>query len=125
MEIIKFLNTFKNCLDTSAPFLFWKFSKSILEILKILKKEGFIRYFTLTQFKKQVFIKIYTNFDKEQKRQLTFASKNSPQKIFFKNDFWKSYGKTGSFLVLTSQGVRSDRTARFSKQGGVILFFIC
>lgn len=125
MEIIKFLNTFKNCLDTSAPFFFWKYSKNLLEILKILKKEGFLRHYRLVLYKKQINIKIYMNFNKEQKRKLTFVSKNSPENTFSKNDVWKNFGRIGSYLVVTPQGIECDRIARFSGQGGNILFFIC
>lgn len=125
MEIIKFANTFKNCLDMSAPFFFWKSSKNVLEIVKILKKEGFLRYFRLTESKKQVFIKIYMNLDKEHKRQLAFVPKNSQWGTFLKKDFWKNYGRIGSFLVLTSRGIKCDRVVRLSGRGGIILFFMC
>jgi len=126
-QIVKFVSAVSNAQSTLKYSFFWPRTKTILEVLKILKKEGYVSHFRLCQVKKNDFFEIFLKHSDNPKISNTFKliSKPSLDKYFSKSDVWKFSTKVGTFILSTPFGILSDREAKLLCTGGKVLLYVC
>jgi small subunit ribosomal protein S8 len=113
----------KNGVRAKKDSVMVKSSNVHLNILEILKREGFVSNYKKINDNKQGTIKVYLRYDKETSyiTDLRRVSKPGLRK-YVKNDEIKSvYGGLGVALVSTSQGIMTDKEAKEKNLGGEIL----
>lgn len=96
------------------------------EILKILKKEGFIANYKLVKDTKQGILRIYLKYSKEGASAIVGLKRISKPglRIYKKTDAMpKVYGGLGVAIVSTSNGIMTDSEAREKKVGGEVLCY--
>jgi len=94
------------------------------EIIKVLKKEGFISNYKLIKDSKQGLLRIYLRYSKAGAPALLGVKRISKPglRIYKKADeLPKVYGGLGIAIVSTSKGVMADNEAREKKIGGEII----
>jgi len=94
------------------------------EIIKVLKKEGFISNYKLIKDSKQGLLRIYLRYSKAGSPALLGVKRISKPglRIYKKADeLPKVYGGLGIAIVSTSKGVMADNEAREKKIGGEII----
>ena len=94
------------------------------EIVKVLKKEGFISNYKLMKDSKQGLLRIYLRYSKSGAPALLGVKRISKPglRIYKKADeLPKVYGGLGIAIVSTSKGVMADNEAREKKIGGEII----
>ena len=126
LQLIKFLSSFLNAQQSSNLFFFFSYSRNILQIIKILKKEGYISHFKLFLLRDKKFFKIILkNLNgSKQKIYIKRVSKPSLPKFFSNKDLTGFYSKTGLFILSTPIGILSSREAFLAGVGGSVLFYI-
>ena len=96
-------------------------SNLLLEIVKILKREGYIRDFREIDDKKQGLIRIYLKYGPDKKPVLTNIEQVSTpgRRVYVKkDDNIKVLSGYGIAILSTSKGILTDREARKLKVGG-------
>jgi len=101
------------------------FSKAKVGICKIMKEDGFIRFFEVlnVDLKKQV-IKIGLKYDTSGQSMISHietVSKPSNRIYIKKERIPKVLGGFGSCFISTSKGIMSGRMARLNNMGGELL----
>jgi len=126
-QIAKFVSAVKNSQKVKKGSLSWPCTKSILEIVKILKVEGYISHFKFFEVNKKKHVKvILKNYETPKIRSsFTLVSRPSLLKYFSKKDVWKFSTKVGIFILSTPLGILSDREARTLGTGGKVLLYVC
>lgn len=102
-------------------------SKEKLEIIKILKNEGFIKNFKKMNDEKnenKIFFRVYLKYDDEG-NSVVFGLKrvSKPGRRIYKGykDLTKLYNGIGLHIVSTSTGITTDKKAIEKKVGGEVL----
>jgi small subunit ribosomal protein S8 len=125
-QIVNFVSAISNSQNSLKYSFFWPYSNIILDVLKILKKEGYISYFQICQKRKNKSFKIYLkqeiSFGKSNKFKL--ISKPSLEKHFSKKDLWKFSNNMGMLVLSTPFGILSDREAKLLGTGGKVLLYV-
>lgn len=105
-------------------------SKLKLEIVRILKEEGFISGYRVIQQKPQPVVQIYLKYvgERRHRRPVIHGLKRVSKpgrRIYVKRDEipWVRYGM-GIAVLSTSRGVLTDRQARKLGVGGEVLCYI-
>ena len=126
-QIAKFVSAVKNSQRVQKGSLFWPCTKSILEIVRILKTEGYISHFKFSDVDKKKYVEvILKNYDSSKIRNsFTLVSRPSLLKYFSKKDVWKFSTKVGILILSTPLGILSDREARMLRTGGKALLYVC
>lgn len=100
------------------------FSKFKMEILKVLKRNGYIEDFTKIGREPKRMIEITLSYDENNIPKITEIKKISKpsQRVYkkFKEIFPAKKG-FGIYVVSTSQGVMTDKEAKAKKLGGEII----
>ncbi|MDR0977620.1 MAG: 30S ribosomal protein S8 [Endomicrobium sp.] len=99
-------------------------SKLKVEIAKILKEEGYIANYKITDDKKQGVLRIYlkyTAFGESVLQGIKRVSKSSLRIYKGYKNMPKTVGGLGVTLVSTSKGLMSDSRARKEKLGGEVI----
>jgi small subunit ribosomal protein S8 len=102
-------------------------SKMKMEIAKILKEEGYIASYKITDDKKQGILRIYLKYTASGKPVLEGikrVSKSSLRIYTGYEDMPKTVGGLGVTLVSTSKGLMTDNQARKEKVGGEIIGYV-
>jgi small subunit ribosomal protein S8 len=99
--------------------------KSILEVVKILKTEGYISHFLFRETNGKRSLEIVLKNGNNINSSISLVSRPSVLKYFSKKDIWKLSTKIGIFVLSTPQGVLSDREAKIMGTGGKVLLYIC
>jgi len=99
-----------------------KHSKLMLDIIKVLRTEGFIRGFSLGPLGINVFLK-YINKNTTLNN-LFLVSKPSRRVYYSCNDLIKKTPNKGIFILSTSKGILSGDRAIEKNIGGEVLFFV-
>lgn len=102
-------------------------SKMKMEIAKILKEEGYIASYKITDDKKQGILRIYlkyTAYGKPVLEGIKRVSKSSLRIYKGYEDMPKTVGGLGVTLVSTSKGLMTDNQARKEKVGGEIIGYV-
>lgn len=107
--------------------LFWPTPKVCLNILDLLKNEGFIRGYkkTLHNNKQTVTVLLkYTYLNEPLIKKIERIS-TPGKRIFVKSkSFWKLNTGRGIYVVSTPIGLQTDTVNRFLNLGGEVLFYI-
>ncbi|MBI1744969.1 MAG: 30S ribosomal protein S8 [Acidobacteria bacterium] len=99
-------------------------SKLKLEIVRILKDEGFISNYKCIKDKKQGVITVYLKYGAEKKPVITALTRVSTpgRRVYYKKgEFPKVLGGLGISILTTSRGVMTDQQARKVGVGGEVL----
>lgn len=99
-------------------------SKEKLEIIKILKNEGYVKNFKKVTEDNKVFIRVYLKYDDKGKSVILGIKRiSSPGRRIYKGykDINKLFNGMGVFIVSTSTGITTDKKARERKVGGEII----
>lgn len=102
-------------------------SKLIEEILKILKKEGFVTNYKLIKDNKQGILRVYLRYAKDGTPAMIGIKRISkPGLRIYKqaDELPRVYGGLGMALISTSKGLMIDSEAREQKIGGEVLCYI-
>ena len=102
-------------------------SKIKLSIAEILKKEGYIKNFTVADGEKEKEILIDLKYGEGGKRVVTGLKRISkPGLRVYKTaaDMPKVLGGMGIAIISTSKGVMTDKDARAQNAGGEVLAFV-
>ncbi|ABC65625.1 SSU ribosomal protein S8p (S15Ae) [Candidatus Phytoplasma asteris] len=100
-------------------------SKLKLEILAVLKKEGFIKDFYLPQSSREIIISLKYSPNKERViKGLKRVSKPGLRVYASAEQIPKVLNGLGVALVSTSKGILTDAQARLSQVGGEVLAYI-
>lgn len=111
----------RNAIRAGKENLDIKRSKLLLEVVKILKREGYIRDFREIADKKQGLIRVYLKYGPDKKCVLTDIQQVSTpgKRVYIKKDdnisVLQGYGTA---ILSTSKGVLTDREARKLRVGG-------
>ena len=126
-QIAKFVSAVTNGQQIRKNSIFWPCSKNILEIVKILKTEGYISHFSFFETNQKKYIEIVLKYanNAKLKNSFTIVSRPSLVKYFSKKDVWKCSTKVGLFILSTPLGVLSDREAKMLHTGGKVLIYVC
>jgi small subunit ribosomal protein S8 len=120
------LTRIRNANMAKYPIVKVPMSKIKLEIVKILKDEGFVRDFKVTKDKFPQ-IKVRLKFDDDNQPVITCLRKISkPSRRVYSSwqDLPRVLNNLGIAIVSTSKGILSDRESRRLKVGGEILCFV-
>ena len=126
-QIVNFVSAISNAAKSPNYSFFWPRSKTIFEVLKILKKEGYITHFQVCKNKEKDFFEIFLKRSDSVGRtnQFKVISKPSLEKRFSKKDVWKFSTHIGMFILSTPFGILSDREAKLLGTGGEVLLYVC
>ncbi len=102
-------------------------SKMKLAIARILKEEGFIQHYDVTNEKPQPQLRIVLRYDREKRPVITNLKRVSKpgRRIYVKHDEipWVLSGM-GIAILTTPKGVLSDRKARKLGVGGEVICYV-
>lgn len=96
-------------------------------IATILKNEGFIKDFTITEDNKQNVMKVFLKYGKNNERVITGLKRISKPglRVYAKTgDVPKVLNGLGIAIVSTSEGVITDKEARAKNVGGEVLAYV-
>lgn len=101
-------------------------SKIVEEILKILKRDGFIINYRLMKDNKQGKLRVYLGYAKDSMPALSGVKRISkPGLRVYKqcDELPKVYGGLGTAIISTSKGLMTDNEARDQKVGGEVICY--
>jgi ribosomal protein S8 len=127
ISFANFVSTISNNQRRQKHVIFYPFAKKILNVLFILRFEGYILSFRYCFFNKTKFIEIILKNVDNVKLQNSFKliCCSSGLNYFSKKDLKKISNKIGLIILSTPCGIFSDRKALLLNVGGKALFFIC
>ena len=97
------------------------------EVARILKEEGYIRDYKVTDDGKQGVIRIYLKYAPPKRQVITGIKRISKPglRVYAKRDaIPKVLGGLGVAILSTSRGVMSDREARRANVGGEVICYV-
>ena len=120
--IFQNLSKFYNAHQSRKIEVCLDYSTNLLKIIKILRSEGYIRGFSLKSSGIVVFLKYFNN--RSTFKNLYLVSKPSRRVFYSHIDLLKKNKKNGLFILNTSQGILSSKSAMNQNVGGEVIFFI-
>ncbi len=99
-------------------------SKEKLEIIKILKNEGYIKNFKKTTEENKIFFRVFLKYKDSGISVIDNLKRISkPGRRVYKGykDIPRLYNGLGIYIISTSQGITTGKKAKEKKQGGEIL----
>lgn len=102
-------------------------SKMKLEIVRILKEEGFIKDYKLSQDNKQGIIRIYLKFTSGEEPVISGIKRISKpgRRIYVGSDkIPQIMGGVGIAIISTPKGILTDLKARKEKVGGEVICYV-
>ena len=119
-----FLTIVRNGAIAHKDAVLVKKSKLTVNIIDILKREGFILNYKAIEDKKQGMVKVYLRYGKDKRPAITGIKRVSKPglKNYVKAEAIKSvYGGIGVAIISTSKGLMVDQEARKNNLGGELL----
>ncbi len=116
------LSKFYNAQKSYKSEVYLTYSKNLLEIIKILRSEGYIRGFFFNSSEIIVFLKYFNN--RFPFKTIYLVSKPSRRIFYSYNDLLKKEKNDGIFILNTSFGILSSKLAIKKNVGGEVIFFI-
>jgi len=98
------------------------YSQIMLDVVKILRDEGYIRGFSFRQSKITVFLKYM--YKQPTFNKIVLISKPSRRIFFSCKDIMKRSTNKGTFIISTSQGILSSNLVIEKNLGGEVILFI-
>lgn len=126
-HISEFLTKLRNAGMAKLRFTEIRVTKSVLELVKILKEEGFIEGYLVREEKPQDLARIYLKYDQQRKpiiQGLRRLSSCSCRRYVGYRDIPEVFGGMGISILSTSQGVMVGNRAREKKVGGEVLCYV-
>lgn len=117
----------KNAINVKRKSLSAPFSKIKLEIVKILKKEGFIRKFEIKEAGRFKNLEIDLNYDEDGVcaiSNLVRVSRPGCRAYRKSHKLWPVLDGFGIAIISTTQGLLVDRQARKKKVGGEVIGYV-
>ncbi|BAL81253.1 30S ribosomal protein S8 [Caldisericum exile] len=117
----------KNGSDARHKFVVAPSSKVVLEILRVLKEEGFIKDFDSIQIDGKPFVKIHLKYGPNKEPSIVGIRRISKpgRRIYVKKDeLPKVFDGFGIAIISTPQGIMSDKMARKLGHGGEVVCFV-
>ncbi|UCB57338.1 MAG: 30S ribosomal protein S8 [Candidatus Omnitrophota bacterium] len=102
-------------------------SKFKIEILDVLKKEGYIRNYKYISDKKQGRLRVYLRFKKEKKPAITMIKRISRPGLrvyVSKDEIPRVLRGMGMAIISTSSGILTDSQARTQGVGGEVICYL-
>ena len=102
-------------------------SKLKMEIVKILKKEGYIKNYKYIEDRKQGIIRVYLKYGDNKEKvitQLVRVSKPGLRVYSRANKIPKVLGGLGTAIISTSKGVLTDKESRKLNVGGEVICYV-
>ncbi|MDZ4179794.1 MAG: 30S ribosomal protein S8 [Coriobacteriia bacterium] len=102
-------------------------SKKLVEIARIMKEEGYIEEYAVTQGSPQDTLEVVLKYGPKKQRTITGIrriSKPGLRVYAKKDDLPRVLGGLGTAVISTSSGVMTDREARKSGVGGEVIAYI-
>jgi len=101
-------------------------SRMKLEIVKILKKEGFIRAYKVLKDKRQGVLRVFLKYVENEGviSGLKRVSKPGRRIYVGRDEIPKVMGVAGIAILTTPKGVLSDRTCRHEGVGGEVICYV-
>jgi small subunit ribosomal protein S8 len=99
-------------------------SKMKVSIAKILKDEGFIKNFKLNDDNKQKVLRIYLKYSEENQPAILILTRISKpgRRVYIKaEELVPIYNNIGIWIISTSKGIITNKTAKKMNVGGEIL----
>ena len=99
-------------------------SKKHIALARIMKEEGFIKYYKLIRSNKQGILRIFLKFGPNGERVISGLSRTSKpglRKYVGKDDIPRVKGGLGITILTTSRGFMSGKEARRKKIGGELI----
>jgi len=129
-RISDFITRIRNAILVRHKIVKTPFTKLTISIAEILKVEGFIEGFETieNENEKEKYLLIFLKYKNRGRTPIiTFLKRISkPGRRIYLNtkNLPKTIGNYGIAILSTSNGIISDKTARLSKVGGEVLFYI-
>ena len=114
----------KNAHSIKKDYTYCLFSKLNLNVLKVLKEEGYIREYNSENFdngKSKIRIELKYNEGEPVIKKIKRVSKPGIRVYSKINNMPRSYGGLGISILSTPKGVMSDSTARDCNVGGEVV----
>jgi len=121
-NLAKNITRLRNAKNSRKSEVNLQYSKLMLDIIKVLRTEGFIRGFSLSPEGINVFLK-YINKNTTLNN-LFLVSKPSCRVYYTYSDLIKKKPTKGTFILSTSKGILSGGMAVEKNLGGEVLFFV-
>lgn len=125
-SIADMLTRIRNASRARKDVVELKNSKMLEELMRILKREGFIANYKLIQDTKQGLLRVYLRYSKDGSPALLGIKRVSrPGLRVYKgaDELPKVYGGLGIAIISTSKGIASDDEARQKKIGGEVVCY--
>lgn len=125
--ISDFLTRIRNANSVGHPTVSAPSSKMKIAIAEILKQEGFIKNFEVSQDDKQGEIKVFLKYGRNNEKVITGIKRISKPglRIYAKHeDLPKVLNGLGIAIISTSNGVVTDKKARQEGIGGEVLAYV-
>jgi small subunit ribosomal protein S8 len=127
-RISDFITRIRNAILVRHKIVKTPFTKLTISIAEILKVEGFIEGFETIENENEKYLLIFLKYKNRGRTPIiTFLKRISkPGRRIYLNtkNLPKTIGNYGIAILSTSNGIISDKTARLSKVGGEVLFYI-
>ena len=98
------------------------------EILRIFKKEGYIKNFKVIDDKKQGLIRVYLEYNEEDRKSLITQIKRVSKpglRVYVKKEYVpKVLRGLGTAIISTPKGIITDKAARKEKIGGEVICYV-
>ncbi len=117
----------KNASNAKHQFVLVPSSKVVVDILKVMKEEGFIKDFELVSVDAKPYVKIHLRYGPNKEPYILGVKRISKpgRRIYVgKDDLPKVFDGFGIAVVSTPRGIVSDKKARKLGQGGEVLCFV-
>jgi small subunit ribosomal protein S8 len=117
----------KNASDAKHKSLAIPSSKMVVSVLKVLKKEGFVKDFEEIEIEAKKFVKVHLRYGTSKEGYILGVKRISKpgRRIYVsKYQLPKVLDGFGTAVISTSKGVMSDKEARNLSLGGEVLCFV-
>ena len=124
--IADMLTRIRNANMIKAQTVLIPHSRVKLEILELLKREGYIESVIVTQtgLKKTIIVNLKYNNKERVINGLKRISKPGLRVYASLNELPRVIGGLGIAIISTSQGIKTDKEARLLKTGGEVLAYV-
>ena len=122
--IADMLTRIRNANQVNKDYVDIPASKMKIAIARILKEEGYIKYYKVSRGKVQGTIRVFLKYGNDREpviSGLMRVSRPGLRKYVSKNSIPKVMGGMGISVISTSQGIVTDKTCRRRKIGGEVI----